>query len=510
MSNKSVAIIGAGPAGLTAAYLLAKQGVEVTVLEADPTYVGGLARTAEYKGFRFDIGGHRFFSKAREVEEFWSEILPHDMLERRRVSRIYYRGQFFSYPLWGREVLRKLGLWESAACLLSYLKARAWPVRNPRSFEDWVTNRFGKRLFDIFFKTYTEKVWGMNCKEISADWAAQRIKGLSLRTAILNALLPKKQPASRERVIKTLIDSFRYPRLGPGMMWEVCADKVRALGGVIEMGRRVVGCSYDGVEELWTLTHQDAQGDRRVTTARHMISSAPLRQLARGLAPRLSDEALRAADSLKYRDFITVMLILKDRHLFDDHWIYIHDSSVKVGRVQNFKSWSPDMVPDPSLCCYGLEYFCFEGDGLWASSDEALMELAKGELETIGLARAGDVHDGCVVRQPRAYPVYDDDYAQHVAVLREELERRFPTLQLVGRNGMHKYNNQDHAMMTAMLCVENILAEKRIYDLWQVNQDAEYHEKGKSGLHLTTAGSPLVPTKLPKRPQEAAVTASPG
>jgi protoporphyrinogen oxidase len=497
MSSKSVAVIGAGPAGLTAAYLLAKQGVEVTVLEADPTHVGGLARTAQYKGFRFDIGGHRFFSKSQEVEDLWTELLPDDLLERPRSSRIYYRGNFFAYPLRAGEALRKLGVLEAVRCVLSYLKARALPIRNPKSFEDWVTNQFGRRLFDIFFKTYTEKVWGMSCREISADWAAQRIRGLSLRTAVLNALLPKNRPKARSQVVKTLIDTFRYPRRGPGMIWEACAEKIKALGGAIEMGQKVVGCSYNRRDELWTITHQDGRGYSHVTTARHLVSSAPLRQLAHGIVPKLSERALQSADSLKYRDFITVMLILKDRDLFQDNWIYIHDPGVKVGRVQNFKSWSPEMVPDPSLCCYGLEYFCFEGDGLWSSADEALIHQARMELETIGLAEAGDVLDGCVVRQPKAYPVYDDHYAENVAVLREELESRFPTLHLVGRNGMHKYNNQDHAMMTAMLCVENILAERKVYDLWKVNQDAEYLETGKAGLRLTTSGCRMVPTRLP-------------
>jgi protoporphyrinogen oxidase len=501
MSHKSVGVIGAGPAGLTAAYLLAKQGVEVTVLEADPTYVGGLSRTGRYKGFRFDIGGHRFFSKSREVEDLWTELLPDDLLVRRRSSRIYYRGQTYSYPLWPREALFQLGVLESARCVLSYLKACLFPTRDPRSFEDWVTNRFGRRLYEIFFKSYTEKVWGMSCKEISADWAAQRIKGLSLKTAVLNALFPKRaQP--RGEVIKTLINSFRYPRLGPGMMWEACADKVRALGGAIHMGRRVVGCSYDPREELWTLTHRDAAGNAGLTTARHLVSSAPLRDLAPRLGPELSGEALRAAASLKYRDFITVVLILRDRQRFEDQWIYVHDPGVRVGRVQNYKAWSSEMVPDPSRCCYGLEYFCFEGDGLWASSDEALTRLATDELQAIGLAEACDVLDGCVVRQPKAYPVYDDDYADHVAVLRRELEERFPTLHLVGRNGMHKYDNQDHAMMTAMLCVENILAERRVYDLWQVNQDAEYHEAGSADHRMTAGGLRMTPTRLPARAPE--------
>jgi protoporphyrinogen oxidase len=316
---------------------------------------------------------------------------------------------------------------------------------------------------------------------------------LSLRTAILNAI--SRQTRDKNNVIKTLVSSFRYPRKGPGMMWEACAGKVKRLGGVIEMGRKVFQCSYDHGMGLWTVSHKDSQDNVDSTMAQHVISSAPLRELAGGLTPRLSNAALDAADSLKYRDFITVMVTLKDRHLFTDNWIYIHDPGVKVGRVQNFKSWSPEMVPDPAFCCYGLEYFCFEGDGLWTSSDEALIALAKSELETIGLAKNTDVLDGCVVRQPKAYPVYDGDYAVRVAVLAEELQERFPTLHLVGRNGMHKYNNQDHAMMTAMLCVRNILAGKKVYDLWKVNQDAEYHEAGVPG-QATGSGLRLIPQKV--------------
>jgi protoporphyrinogen oxidase len=496
MHNDSVAIIGAGPAGLTAAYLLSKKQVPVTVLEADPEYVGGISRTARYKGYHFDVGGHRFFSKSKEVEDFWTEILPNDMLQRPRSSRIYYRGQFFAYPLKAGEALRKLGVWEAGRCVLSYLKARLFPHPAPRNFEEWVTNQFGSRLFNIFFKTYTEKVWGMSCKEISADWAAQRIKGLSLKTAIWNALVKPKQPRDRGQVIKTLIDSFRYPRKGPGMMWEACAARVKEMGGEIEMGQKVVGLSWDEAAGLWTVSYQDGAGHRHAIEARHVISSAPMRQLAHGVRPGLSEKALKAADGLKYRDFLTVVVILKDRQVFDDNWIYIHDPSVKVGRIQNFKSWSPEMVPDPTMTCYGLEYFCFEGDGLWSASDADLLELAKQELAKVGLAKAEDVLDGCVVRQPKAYPVYDDDYAANVNVVREELASRFPTLHLVGRNGMHKYNNQDHAMMTAMLCVENILAGRPVYDLWRVNQDAEYHEAGSAGAQAGAGGLRLVPGRV--------------
>ena len=493
----NVAIIGAGPAGLTAAYLLSKNNVDVTVLEADPVYVGGISRTATYKGFHFDIGGHRFFSKSKEVNDFWQEILPNDMLDRPRSSRIFYGGKFFSYPLKAFEALTKLGVIKSTLCVLSWMKARVFPVKNPTNFEDWVSNQFGKRLFNTFFKSYTEKVWGMPCKEISADWAAQRIKGLSLGSAIKNALFPKKQPKNPDQVIKTLINCFKYPRKGPGMMWEECARKTQALGGKVEMGCKVVGLEYDEDNSTWHLKFKDQQGNVHALEAEHVISSAPMRELVNGLKPSVSERAKHAANSLKYRDFLTVMLILKNRDAFEDNWIYIHDPKVKVGRIQNFRSWSPEMVPDADKACYGLEYFCFEHDGLWDSNDEDLIKLAEKELRQIGLAKEGDVLDGTVVRQKKAYPVYDDDYSRHVNTVREEIESRFPNLHLVGRNGMHKYNNQDHAMMTAMLCVENILADTKLYDLWQVNGDAEYHEAGEAAVEETTGRAlRLVPTRV--------------
>ena len=481
-------IIGAGPAGLTAAYLLAKQGVPVTVIEADLQYVGGISRTVSYKGFLFDIGGHRFFSKSQAVEDLWTELLPGEMLERPRSSRIFYNGQFFSYPLKPLEALWRLGVAESARCVLSYSHSRMFPIPAPKNFEDWVSNQFGKRLFGIFFKTYTEKVWGMDCKDISADWAAQRIKGLSLGKALAHALLPQKL-SSRKAVVKTLINSFRYPRRGPGMMWEAAARKTREMGGQILMGQKVVGLDYDAQAERWTVHCRDEHGVLKEIIAKQVVSSAPLRSLVAGLCPRVSAQMLDAASALCYRDFLVVAVILMDKNCFPDNWVYIHDPSVKVGRIQNFKSWSPEMVPDPTLCCYGLEYFCFEGDGLWASSDADLLALAKKELTELGIAGPDDVLDGCVVRQPKAYPIYDADYAVHVETIRRELEAQFPTLHLMGRNGMHKYNNQDHAMMTAMLTVENILAGARAYDVWNVNGDAEYHEGQADSTNDTSTES---------------------
>jgi len=484
MDERSTAIIGAGPAGLTAAYLLSKQGVPVTVFEGHPSLVGGIARTEVWKGFRFDIGGHRFFSKSRRVEDLWTEILP-DLLVRPRSSRIFYDGKFFSYPLRAFEALSKLGPFEAARCVASYAAARLRPVPDPRNIEDWTVNQFGRRLYEIFFKTYTEKVWGMPCREISADWAAQRIKGLSLGTAILNALRPAR-PQPRGEVVKSLIESFRYPRHGPGMLWEACAEKVGAQGGEVRMGRRVVSCSL-GADGAWTVEAQCDDGSRESVQARHVVSSAAIADLAPMLRPALSDEASRAAAGLRYRDFVTVVLVLEDRHVFDDNWLYVHDPGVKVGRIQNFKSWSPDMVPDPALVCYGLEYFCFRGDALWTMPDADLVAMASRELEHIGLARPGWVRDGTVVRQPAAYPIYDEGYADRVAVVRDELRRRMPGLHLVGRNGMHKYNNQDHSMMTAMLCAENILAGRELRDVWRVNQDAEYHEEGSEAASAASA-----------------------
>ena len=481
-NKQRVVCIGAGPASLTAARRLTAAGADVIVLERDPQHVGGISRTEHYKGFRFDVGGHRFFSKSAEIEALWDEILGDQLITRPRKSRIFYNGKLFDYPLRALDALTKLGFFESFLCMASYAKARVFPIKNPQTFEDWVTNEFGHRLFSIFFETYTEKVWGMKCREISADWAAQRIKGLSLGGAIRSALAPKwftRMRSNKANRAKTLIESFRYPKLGPGQMWEAAADQVREYGGTVKLGMDVQYLGFDEASSEWTVRAVDAEGGEQEFICDHVISSAAIAELADYLQPAPPEPVQSAAHALRYRDFLTVALIVQDVDCFDDNWIYIHDSSVKVGRIQNFKSWSPHLVPDPELNCLGLEYFCFAGDGLWESEDAALIRLADEELIQLGLVTAGHVVDGTVIRQPRAYPVYDENYEDRITLFREWLEKDMPGLHLIGRNGMHKYNNQDHAMMTGLLTAENILAGKQVYDVWEVNQDAEYHEAGE-------------------------------
>ena len=488
-------IIGAGPAGLTCGLTLARAGLRVSVLEQDPDYVGGISRTVNYRGFLFDIGGHRFFSKSAEINKIWSELLPDDFLDRPRLSRIYYNGQFFSYPLDALEAVRKLGIVESTLCLASFFKAKMFPVASPRSFHEWVSNAFGERLFSIFFKTYTEKVWGMSCDEISADWASQRIRGLNLWSAVRDGVRRTLGlTGGGTPQAKTLINSFRYPRRGPGMMWDAAAQAMTAAGGQLLMGETVVSVSRAAPDGSWEVTSMAPDGAQRVLRARNVVSSMPMRELAAALSPAL--EASTEAEGLKYRDFLTVVLIGRSARDLPDNWIYIHDPSVRVGRVQNFRSWSPEMIPDATSTCLGLEYFCFEGDALWTMPDDALIALAKREIGQVGLMDPAEVSDGCVVRQSKAYPVYDESYRDRVAAMRDEVARRYPGLHLIGRNGMHKYNNQDHAMMTGLLTALNIEAGKPLYDVWQVNEDAEYGEQGASGASEALSSERLVPRRI--------------
>jgi protoporphyrinogen oxidase len=490
--QRRLLIVGAGPAGLTAAFDAVTLGWHVTVLEKDADYVGGISRTVCHDGYRFDIGGHRFFSKSAEVTQWWKDRLPDDFIQVRRLSRIYYRGKFFDYPLKPWNALSNLGLFTSIGCVMSYFWARLFPRKPETSLEDWVTNRFGKRLFRIFFKTYTEKVWGIPTSELSADWAAQRIKGLSLSKAVINAFRGKPKPD--QAVIKTLIDTFSYPRLGPGQMWERTAADVRRLGGAILMGTRATRILH---REGKVVSIEVAETGRapRLIESDQFILSMPLRESVLAFDPPLSLGAVEAAKKLRYRDFLTVSLVVEGDNPFPDNWIYIHEPNVKLGRIQNFKNWSEAMIGRPGTTCLGLEYFCFEGDGLWTMSDAALIELGKKELAQLGLIGAGRVVAGSVVRVEKAYPVYDPGYQDNVARIRDELAQ-FKNLHVVGRNGMHKYNNQDHSMMTAMLAVRNLEGEN--FNLWNVNTDAEYHEEGPDtgGKLREDKSGRLVPRQL--------------
>lgn len=468
--SRNVVIIGGGPAGLTAAYALSKRGVPAKVLEADRT-VGGIARTVNYKGFLFDIGGHRFFTKWDQVNQIWNEILGSKFLERPRLSRIYYRNKFFFYPLQARNALFGLGIFESIRILLSYFRAKLFPAALEENFEQWVTNRFGRRLYEIFFKTYTEKVWGVPCTTIRAEWAAQRIRGLSLVTAIRSALLK-----TNTAIVKTLIDRFHYPERGPGQMWEMLTDYLRNRAYPVLLERPVVRICH-GEKRVRHLVAKGPQGEEQYEGT-DFISSMPIRDLVNALDPPAPEKVRQAANRLRYRDFLIVSLIVNRKEVMPDNWIYVHESSVRVGRIQNFKNWSPAMVPDPNKTCLGMEYFVFENDDMWSSSDEKLIELAKRELASLGLAREDEISDGAVVRVQKAYPMYDDAWSDQVETVRRYLDEYLPNIQLVGRNGMHKYNNQDHSMMTAICAAENICGAR--YDLWAINTEPDYHEEKRS------------------------------
>lgn len=489
-----VVIVGAGPAGLTAAYELLKYDIQSVILEKSNT-VGGLAQTAEYKGYLFDIGGHRFFTKVTLVEQMWKEVMGADFLSRPRLSRIYYNSKFFQYPLVPLDALKGLGLKEALRCGVSYLKAQLFPIRPETSFEAWVANRFGRRLYSIFFKTYTEKVWGIPCTELSAEWAAQRIRGLSLMSLVKNALFPQKGSANKDKVIKTLIHEFHYPRRGPGMMWQRFRELVEARGSRVVFEAPVEKIFW----EPGRVTAIQAGG--RLYEGDHFISSMPIRELIQALDPAPPENVRKAADDFHYRDFLTVVLIIRQKELFPDNWIYVHDPSVKVGRIQNYKNWSPWMVPDPEMSCLGLEYFCFEGDELWNTPDEKLIELGRQEMARLGLVKPETVVDGTVLRIEKAYPVYDGVYRRGLAAIRQ-FQQEVPNLQLVGRNGMHRYNNQDHSMLTAVLAARNIAGGRR-YDLWEVNADTDYHEEGgtitEEELAALEATQPAVPLRLSDR-----------
>jgi UDP-galactopyranose mutase len=489
-SGPQVVVIGAGPAGLTAAYALTKRGASTTVLEGD-AMVGGISRTAERDGWRFDIGGHRFFTKVGVVSALWHEILPADQfLLRPRMSRIYYAGKLFDYPLRAGNALRGLGILEAVRCVLSYTWARIRPPADQSTFEGWVSARFGRRLYGIFFKTYTEKLWGVPADTIQADWAAQRIKNLSLSKAVINALLPRRN----QKDITSLIEEFEYPRTGPGLMWETCQDKVTAAGGEVVLETKVKtvhwesGLGATGVTTFVTggygpgagapAGQRTDLGAEQRFPADHVISSMPLSSLVRAFDPPVPAPVLAAADALAYRDFLTVALVVPESSGFPDNWIYVHSPDVKLGRIQNFASWSPFMVKS-GRTCLGLEYFCNVGDELWTMPDDELVELGIKELAHLGLVPADQFDSGYVVRMPKAYPMYDATYKANVATIVAWIAANVPNVHPVGRNGMHKYNNQDHSMLTALLSVENILDDAG-HDVWAVNVEEDYHEEAAS------------------------------
>jgi protoporphyrinogen oxidase len=462
-AERPVLVLGGGPAGLTAGYLLAKAGKPVIVVEAEDQ-VGGIAKTVvDSEGYRFDLGGHRFFTKVQEVDDLWHEVMGEEFLKRPRQSRIYWNGKFLEYPLEGMDVIRKLGPIELIRAGLSYLRALAKPKGDEDSLEEWVSNRFGWRLYQLFFKTYTEKVWGVPCSELRAEWAAQRIKGLSFWSAAKAAFVGNRGN------IKSLISEFNYPRFGPGQMWDFMTQRIREQGGEVLLDSPVTSITVDDDGEVSEIV---AGGVTYSPSA--VISSLALRDTVRLARPDRAEAVDRAARDLRYRDFMTIALVVDGEDLFPDNWIYIHDPGVRVGRIQNFRSWSPWMVPDPTTASVGLEYFCFAGDELWNSPDQDLVEMAKRELGELNLGDPARVKRGTVVRVPMAYPMYDRHYAAHVETIRGWLSG-VSNLQQVGRNGLHRYNNSDHSMLTAMRAVDNLLLGAD-HDLWAVNAESVYHE----------------------------------
>ncbi len=462
--EKKILIIGAGPAGLTAAWEAEKNGIKTTILESDKV-VGGISRTVNIDGWRFDIGGHRFFTKVNEVNDLWNEILDEeDFLLRPRLSRIYYNKKFFNYPLKPLNALKNLGILEAFLCIFSYLKVKISPPKSQNSFEGWVAARFGWRLYNIFFKTYTEKVWGIKASEIGSDWASQRIKNLSLMKAIFNSF---KLNSSKE-IVTTLIDEFKYPKYGPGMMWEQASEKLISKGHKIYFNSKVVEI------KKMNNSYVVITDDNREFTVTHIISSLPLAHLPKIISDAKNSEIIEAGKNLKFRDFLTVAIVVDLQDSFPDNWIYIHDPDVKVGRIQNYGNWSPYLVKD-NKTCLGMEYFVNKGDELWEMDNNDLIDFAKKELISLGILEKKSLLQGYVFRMPKAYPVYDLEYSENVDTISNWILNNYPDVYPVGRNGMHRYNNQDHSMVTAYLSIRNILGEKN--DIWNVNVEDEYHEE---------------------------------
>jgi protoporphyrinogen oxidase len=479
-----VVIIGAGPAGLSAAHYLAKHDKPVLILEQSKNGIGGLSQTVTYKGNMYDIGPHRFFSKSDEINALWFEILgAEDFRTVKRLTRILYRKKFFGYPLQPAEAMKNLGFATSSKVILSYLASRVKPKRPEDNFEDWITNRFGSVLFHIFFKTYTEKVWGMDTRDISSDWASQRIQGMSLFAAAYHALVPQ----NNKNKPKTLVDAFYYPKLGPGQMWQKALDYVTSHYGTIQEDSQVTKIRHNN-GRIYSVEVKAGETTQNITVGNAILSSMPMRALVNAFSPAAPAKVLAAADGLKYRDFVQVFLIIESTDLFPDNWLYIHDTGVKVGRITNYANFSKEMISAPDrTSTLGLEYFCFEHDTVWNMSDADLISLAVTELKQLGLIVDETVADGTVFRMQKAYPVYDEHYRHNVKAIRDWLEKTAKNLTLIGRNGMHKYNNQDHSMLTGLMAAKNIL-EHGAFDVWKVRTDTTYDEtEDQKGDHSARA-----------------------
>src|SRR3989344_291216 len=472
MLNKShdrIVILGAGPAGLTAGYEALRRGFKnVAIFERDAE-VGGLAKTVRFQGHRFDIGGHRFFSKSPWAMAWWHSMLGKDFRPVDRLSRIYYKGRFFHYPLEPFNALKMLGIWEALLIVFSYLRARLAPIQPESTFEAWMVNRFGWRLYKTFFKSYTEKVWGVSTKELSADWARQRIREFTLGMVIRQALTGSKQNGNGV-ITKTLTRYFHYPRLGPGMMWEKTAREIEHRGGLVATQTSAVALHHARTTSLEIVLAREA----KPVKADWVISTLPLPRLLELLVPAPPETVRHALEALRYRDFLTVVLVVKRAHVFADQWLYIHEPHVKVGRIQNYKNWSRSMVADKKITCLGMEYFVNQSDELWGAADSDLIALATAELSQIGLVRVGEVEGGTVVRVPEAYPIYDRGYKTHVTTIRQYLDRVIPNLITIGRGGLHRYNNQDHSMLTARAAIAKIAGED--VDPWDVYDEDSYLE----------------------------------
>lgn len=472
--NKKVAIFGAGPAGLTAGLELIQAGYDVTIFEKDPQYIGGISRTVRYKDYRFDIGGHRFFSKNEDIVRWWYEVMGDDFLTRPRVSRWLYKGKFFNYPIQIGEIIQKFGVGFAVKIGSSLVKRKIFPIRDVDNLESWFINQFGDALAKPFFIKYNEKLWGIPCNKLSLDFASQRIKGVSILNTILLSI---KKLTGQKSDIKSFIDQFNYPKHGPGELWERVAERIIESGGQIFLDSEVTKVNVQ--DNKATTCEVLRNGVIEMYSADWFLSTLPFSELAAMISPALSDHALESANQLKHRDFVTVALVINKPFISKDTWVYTHDEGLKPIRFQNFRNWSPFMVPNEDQTVIGLEYTCNYQDELWNLSDNEMIEQGIKDFLHLGFAQRADIIDGSVIRLQNVYPIYQIGYEEHVKAIRKELDS-MTNLFPFGRGGIHRYNNTDHSMMTALLTVKNVIAESRVYDVFQVNQDAAYHEETKT------------------------------